>query len=255
MKSLILTYHKLYDQNDYNFENYTINVNTFQRHVEYINSLTLRSLTVENISETKDENSIIITFDDGNISDYEIAFPLLSKYALNGTFFLIANRVGKLNYLSWKNVREMHDYGMSIQSHGLDHRIMADLSEKELRDELLMSKNIIEDNISAPVDFFSVPGGFDSYRVFKMAEKIGYKGACTSFPGYNRNYDIVQRFKIMKRFMITRKTSFEHFKEMVNFGTRLEFNYKCMHLFKRIMMKVIGRRRYQMLWERFCKSV
>ena len=56
----------------------------------------------------------VLTFDDGNESDYEIAMHDLPERSLRGKFFVIADRVDTPGYLSNRQIREMHDHGMTI---------------------------------------------------------------------------------------------------------------------------------------------
>ncbi len=77
------------------------------------------------------EKPILITFDDGYLSNYEIAWPALQEREMVGTIFVIGCSVGKDTYkdtevpiiphFTYQQAREMIDSGvMSIQSHTYD---------------------------------------------------------------------------------------------------------------------------------------
>ena len=79
------------------------------------------------------QNSVIITFDDGYLSNYTEAFPILRKYGAYGTVFVVTSRVGSYDtqypHFNWKQAKEMVDSGiMSIYSHTVSHTNMLERS-------------------------------------------------------------------------------------------------------------------------------
>jgi peptidoglycan/xylan/chitin deacetylase (PgdA/CDA1 family) len=69
------------------------------------------------------DQPIILTFDDGYIDNYTHAFPILQKYGMLGTFFVLTGPAddGNPAYLSWDMIQEMSSAGMDIQLHMRDH--------------------------------------------------------------------------------------------------------------------------------------
>lgn len=63
-----------------------------------------------------------ITFDDANESDYAIALPLLKARNMSAQFFVGAQRVGQLGFLSVGQLRALHVQGIAIGNQGLCHR-------------------------------------------------------------------------------------------------------------------------------------
>jgi len=59
---------------------------------------------------------VILTFDDGYQDAYDSAFPMLQKYQMAGIFYLIVNKIGTPGYLTWDEIREMQNAGMSFGS-------------------------------------------------------------------------------------------------------------------------------------------
>ena len=257
MKTCILAYHKLFNNNEYNNESYSLLESTFELQMKYLSEIGFRATLICDIANNKLNNrkNVLITFDDGYSSDYKIAFPILKKHGLTGTFFITGNHIGKKGYMDWQQIIEMNRVRMSIQPHGLNHVPLTALSEEELKNELLISKIMLEEKIGTPVRYFSVPGGFHSKKVFRMAETLQYNGAFTSIPGFVPEINLRQRFKIFNRFIITRKTDFNTFKAIVNFNRTIETYYKSGYLFKMILKKLVGNKTYQMLWEKFLKEM
>lgn len=123
---------------------------------------------------------IVLTFDDGRISDYEIAFSLLVEAGLRAEFFVNTATVGTSGYVGWHQIREMERAGMSFQSHGHDHVDLVRLPLTEMRRQMELSKNLLEDKLGRGVEFFAVPYGHLSSKVADAAVQAGYRAVCTS---------------------------------------------------------------------------
>lgn len=65
---------------------------------------------------------VVVTFDDGNLSDVEIGLPRLLERGLRARFYLPAGLLGEPGRLDDSAVRELHGAGMVIGSHGWAHR-------------------------------------------------------------------------------------------------------------------------------------
>ena len=76
------------------------------------------------------KNPVVITFDDGWIDCYDTAFPVLQKYGMTATFFIIAGSVGSIpadHVMSWGEIEEMSQAGMEIGSHTMTHPYLTTL--------------------------------------------------------------------------------------------------------------------------------
>src|SRR5688500_18217439 len=106
-----------------------IDRDTFRQHLRYLemtgyNVIPLRHLHeyVSGQRASIPKNAVVITIDDGWRSTYTEAFPELQKRKFPFTVFIYPNIIGKTaNALSWKQIREMSDAGVDIQSHSLTH--------------------------------------------------------------------------------------------------------------------------------------
>ena len=124
-------------------------------------------------------NPILITFDDGYEDNYQNAYPILQKYGLKGTIFVITDFVGKPNYLTWDQIKEMKAHGMNFQSHTVDHKSMTTLSEDQLRHELVDSKKKLDEELNQDTKFLAYPTGTYNLYIAKLVKDAGYKGAFT----------------------------------------------------------------------------
>jgi peptidoglycan/xylan/chitin deacetylase (PgdA/CDA1 family) len=252
----ILLYHALFEGRSHT-EKYAVAMDTFDQHMHYLSEKGFESIAfnafLNGFQPDPGKKYIIITFDDGNYSDYSIAFRILKRYGFVATFFVTVGRIGTRDYLGWDHLKEMIDGNMSVQSHSLNHLFLSDLRKDDLGKELVGSKKILEDKVSRPVDFISLPGGFYSRRVLKAAQGAGYKGVVTSGPGLNRLGTLGEEFRLYKRFVITRKMHIDSFQEIVH--AHLLFNAKSQVVYqlKSMAQKILGSRGYYMIWSKWFK--
>lgn len=124
-----------------------------------------------------------ITFDDGHLSNYEIALPALAARNLTAAFFLtvgwIANRPG---YMDWSQVQALHAAGQRIGAHGWSHTLLTHCDEAALHTELTTARLTLEDKLGAAITILSLPGGRFDPRVLTACRAAGYTHVYTSIP-------------------------------------------------------------------------
>lgn len=126
------------------------------------------------------EKPIILTFDDGWVDDYKVAYPILRKYCMVGTFFPPINWVnngGGMQVMDWPMIEEMSRGGMEFGSHTLNHHLLNNLNETQIRQQLVDSKAEIEKHVVRPVVALAYPGGGYNALVVSLVPKAGYSAA------------------------------------------------------------------------------
>jgi len=217
MPTLILMYHDLGVPNgqDQGHRPYILDPKVFDSQMSEIKKTGSCVLTLSEWMVSKPEqSSIILTFDDGHVSNYEWALPILMKYQLTGTFFVTAGQVGKGETLNWQQMRDMHALGMEIGSHTLTHRPPSLLTDTELRYELEESRKVLEDGLGAPVTTISSPTGFFNPRMVSIAREVGYQALCFGKIGLVRRTDDPLA---LKRIAVKVSTSTAQFSDLINF--------------------------------------
>ncbi len=87
------------------------------------------------------EKPVILTFDDGYDDNYTNLFPLLKKYNMKATVFMITGSIGATRYLTAEQIKEMNESGLvSFQSHTVSHPDLGKCTAEELDTEMLESK-------------------------------------------------------------------------------------------------------------------
>jgi peptidoglycan/xylan/chitin deacetylase (PgdA/CDA1 family) len=82
---------------------------------------------------------VSITFDDGGENQYTSFFPILVKFGLRGTFYVVTSWIGKKGILNWNHLAKLYSYGNEIGSHTYSHRNLVFLPRDELDFELYTS--------------------------------------------------------------------------------------------------------------------
>ena len=181
-KVMVLNYHKI-DNMDISL---SVLPRDFEAQMKYLKENNYHSITPEELYESLagnlelPENPVLITFDDGYADNYRYAYPILKEYGFQATIFVISGFIGtKKNYFTWDQAREMAANGISIQSHTVDHKSMTDLSDDQLRAELVESKRKIEEEMGSPVEFIAYPTGTYNLHIAQLVKDAGYKAAFT----------------------------------------------------------------------------
>jgi peptidoglycan/xylan/chitin deacetylase (PgdA/CDA1 family) len=182
----------------------------------------------------------VITFDDGHASNHSVALPLLQERGLHADFFVNPGRVGEAGCASWSDLAEMAAAGMSIQSHGWNHRYFTELAPAALREDLLRSRRTIEDRLGQPVTLLAPPGGRMPPNLAALARECGYAHVLGSEPG---RLDL--RNAVQPRMAVTASTSVQRIAGWLEGRglARAQARYRTLALAKRML----GDGRYERL--------
>ncbi|MEM1448999.1 MAG: polysaccharide deacetylase family protein [Planctomycetota bacterium] len=130
-------------------------------------------------------NGLEVTFDDGFASDLEVALPALVERDLKGRFFVLAGHLGAAGRLGPAQLSELVSAGMTVGSHGMQHRRWAGLGVDDLRAEVVDARRSLEDVVQAPVDEAACPFGSYDRRSLRALRDAGFRTAFTSDPGWS----------------------------------------------------------------------
>lgn len=255
-----MLYHGLYDSGT-NTKNYDIGRDEFDRQIRYLcdnNFIPLVASDSKLYKITPERSSnkpVLVTFDDGSISDYRIGLHVLKNYNFTASFFITTDWIGRKGYMTWNQLQEMSELGMSIQSHGKSHSFLSDLDNTLLFDELKKSRDLLRSRLERSIDYLSIPGGFYTKRVLAKASSVGYRGVFTSVPGINKISIDDNEFSCFHRFVITRRTSFEDFKSIVNGNPNYIGKIRIEHMVKALVKKMLGSKIYYTIWSKYFRDI
>lgn len=121
-----------------------------------------------------------LSFDDGNASDAEVALPALVERGLPATFFVLAGRLDRPGSLSREQLLALHEHGMTVGSHGMDHVPWRHLDRATADRELCRARTELEDLVGSPVRDVALPLGRYDRRLLGLLRGLGYRSVHTS---------------------------------------------------------------------------
>lgn len=132
---------------------------------------------------------VALTFDDGLLQLASHVFPVLSRHRFPATVFLVAGTLTSdaprvdwvdtppawpLQTLRLDQVLEAKDRGFVFASHSWSHRTLPDLTPWECRQDLIDSRELLEDVLGQPVHYVAYPRGRHDAKVRAAARQAGY---------------------------------------------------------------------------------
>ena len=152
---------------------YVLDLERFTAHVQYLSAKPSTSVRT------------VVSFDDGDVSGYTMAAPILERHGLRGEFFIVTQWIGRPGFMTADQLRELVRRGHGVHSHSRTHPRLTALTPSQIEDELKGSKDDLEAALGQVVTQFSIPGGAYDDRVVEIAKRAGYEQVLNSVEGYN----------------------------------------------------------------------
>lgn len=133
---------------------------------------------------TLPEKSVILTFDDGYRDFYTDVFPILKKYQVKATIFVVPNFLDKPNNLDTWMLKEIVKSGLvEVGAHTMNHAYLSGLPLNRVEYEVKESKKALEKILGIQIVSFAYPyGAFDNAAI-DVVKKAGFESAVTTIPG------------------------------------------------------------------------
>ncbi len=159
-----------------------IGMKEFKSHIEMIKSEGIKFIHPNNLeSEIKKEKKTrkaLLTIDDGFSSFYNNAWPLLKNQKIPFLLFISTREIGKYNYMTWDQIKEIHESELGIiGNHSDSHEYLIDRSSDEIISDLKKSKDIFRKNLGENSPYFSYPFGEYSLEFKEIVKNLGFKFA------------------------------------------------------------------------------
>ncbi len=211
-----IMYHR-FNENKYPSTN--IQLDVFKSQLELINKEGLEFIHPKNfeksLSENKKDRKILLTIDDGLLSFYENAWPILKEREIPFILFVNTREVGAYNYMNWDQILELHKSEfVEIGNHSHSHEYLADEGPEVIKDDILQSIEIFKNKLGKNSDFFSYPFGEYSLTFKSIIKDLGFKYAFGQHSGVidetkdlwelprypiNEKYGEIKRFKTLMK--------------------------------------------------------
>ena len=203
----VLMYHSVNPQGNPDVNRLVVMPATFEKQMRFLKQRGYNVIPLEAVADLLKNSKrlprrpITITFDDGYKDNYTYAFPVLKKYALPATVFIITNEVGRPDRLSWGQIKEMQASGIiAFGSHCLGPEPLVNIkSDTELKRIIFDSKKLLEEKLGCPVTMFGYPEGRFNDKIKKLVKDAGYRLAVATSPGKeypNNDVFLIKRLRI-----------------------------------------------------------
>jgi peptidoglycan/xylan/chitin deacetylase (PgdA/CDA1 family) len=128
---------------------------------------------------------VILTFDDGYRDAYDVVFPVLTRYKMKATFFVVSDFAGSGNpaFMDWIMVKALSDAGMRIESHSRTHDDMRKRTFQNLVWEVLGPIEAITAYTGKRPHFFCYPFGKFDDDVIRVLKSVDTWAAMTTESG------------------------------------------------------------------------
>lgn len=185
----ILGYHQIREINNQDTEKEKLFITSpkvFEEEMKYLKDNNYTSISItEYINFLKDKiknpipkKSIIITFDDGYISQYQNAFSILKKYNMTATFFIYADCIDKYPVcMTSHNLKDLTNNNMKLSNHTFHHAYLTDYKDNTIKNEIEKNQDFLEsfgeENIEKVLAY---PYGVTDERVKNIVKDLKYLG-------------------------------------------------------------------------------
>ncbi|MGI8756436.1 MAG: polysaccharide deacetylase family protein [Acidimicrobiales bacterium] len=123
------------------------------------------------------DKAVLLSFDDGSVTHYTVAVPLLQELGFPAIFFPMTVVFDKPRWLSEDQLVEMDRSGMEIGAHTYDHQRMDKISGDEWNEQIVEPKAKLEQMLGHPVDLFAYPNGLFTAESLTHVADAGFRAA------------------------------------------------------------------------------
>jgi len=212
-----LMYHR-FEENKYPSTN--IKINDFKEHLKILEENNIKFINPKNfeneLKNNKLQKKVLLTIDDGFLSFYENAWPILKNKKIPFILFISTREVGNFNYMTWEQIKEISEENfVEIGNHSHTHEYLADENNEVIKEDIEKSISIFKKNLGKNSNFFSYPFGEYSNNFKNIIKQFGFKFAFGQHSGVIDDtkdfyelprYPINEKYGEIKRFKSLTKT-------------------------------------------------
>tara|TARA_B110000027_G_scaffold65939_1_gene70607 strand:+ start:279 stop:1334 length:1056 start_codon:yes stop_codon:yes gene_type:complete len=214
---ITLMYHR-FDENKYPSTN--IKIEDFKKQLDLIEKQNIHFVNPKNFEyelvSNKIKRKILLTIDDAFLSFYDNAWPILKEKKIPFILFVSTREVGSFNYMTWEQIKELQKNNfVEIGNHSHSHEYLVDEASSLIKDDIIKSIKIFENNLGKNSDFFSYPFGEYSIDFKNIIKSLNFKYAFGQHSGVLDNtkdffelprFPINEKYGDLKRFKTLTKT-------------------------------------------------
>lgn len=169
----------------------TVEPPMFAAHLQYLEDAGYQTISLYDLYDALTTGKplpprpVILTFDDGYLDHYTVAFPLLQKHGFTATFFIITSRADANDpaHLNWQQIVEMARAGMSMEPHTKTHQSLQERDRDFLIYEILGSQESLKAHADVQAEMLAYPAGRYDNLALQITREIDFRLAVTTQPG------------------------------------------------------------------------
>ena len=224
-----------FDESKYPSTN--IQLNVFKEQIKIIEEAGIKFIHPkdfsENLSNNKKKRKLLLTIDDGLLSFYKKAWPILREKKIPFILFVNTREVGSFNYMNWDQILELHkSENVEIGNHSHSHEYLVDEDSNLIKEDILKSIKIFKKKLGKNSDFFSYPFGEFSLEFKNIIKSLGFKYA---FGQHSGVMDETKDLYELPRFPINEK--YGEIKRFNSLTKTLPFKYKKIYPEEKFLLK------------------
>ena len=143
-----------------------------------------------------DTGTVVVQFDDGNLTDYSAALPVLEEHGFVASTFVCPGSIGTEGKLGLSELSELREAGWDVASHTTDHEHLPTLDRATQEAQIAGSKDwLVDHGFERGAEYLVYPYGEYDQTTIDLAERYHELSFAGGFPGYGRptNRQVVQR--------------------------------------------------------------
>jgi peptidoglycan/xylan/chitin deacetylase (PgdA/CDA1 family) len=180
----IVCYHQIRDwrpTDSKTSKDYIIPIAAFKQHMKMLADSGYHTILPDQLYDYLTKGTVLpskpimLTFDDTDLDQFEIARPEMKKYGFKGVFFIMTVSLNKKHYMSKAQLKQLSDEGNVIAGHTWNHTNFKKITGKDWQIQLDKPTKLLEDITGKPVKYFAFPFGVWNAQNLPELHKRGFK--------------------------------------------------------------------------------
>lgn len=164
----ILCYHQIRDwrpTDSKTAQNYIVPVDNFRAQIKALADSGYHTILPDQLyaylttGAALPSKPIMLTFDDTDLDQYTVALPEMNKYGFKGVFFVMTVSIGRPNYMTKAQIKDLADQGHAIGSHTWDHHNVKQYQGQDWVTQIEKPSKTLETITGKPIAYFAYPFG------------------------------------------------------------------------------------------------
>lgn len=225
-KASILMYHSVGDNGLF----FTVKTSEFEKQLKFLKAKGYKCLKLSELLEKKNNGEslhkcVSITFDDGYVDNLEVALPLLEKYSIPATLFVVTGKYDSpLEQMSTEQLKKFASSSLvEVMPHTHTHRSLLELSFMDMSWEISNSRNLLEESLGIEANLFAPPKGKFHCGVVEYIKENNFEAMVTVEEGLVSND--TNNFELPRN-AIDSATTFTQFKAKVSLAQEVYMSLK-----------------------------